>query len=407
MYAWTAKQTFCRKSMKARKTRSTLTKQTRLGLFRTSKISDKNTSKMKNCWKRNHGKADSGVTTNFRCENWIARVAHGTLLTQPTNSTLCDKVLFRERGKCLFSSGLPRARSRRLGICSNTTSSRTLRILVSRGAKRWTTNRWFLPKRVEEMAKTLQMEFDSPMLLQLRAEWLGNVASRIIYQGMPGRFQPKLHAPHVHHCPLVIHVHSVAFPCAGSFVPIVFFSCYILARTLCRDQKPDLFLIRMACKSRFALHPPRLFFREPWCGFRWKSSNIPLEKFLSDFSALTVRGFVPVPLDQPIRGGLGRVLCGSPDRILRAAVFGTRQDCDQSRNLPGTARIAIHRLFHCDFRRAHMALHFRQNPSLWYNIWLCGPALTYDFTLQHSKVNIKVHHSLLIKSNGPQRICNL
>ena len=52
-----------------------------------------------------------------------------------------------------------------------------------------------------------------------------------IQQGMPGRLQAKLHAPH----------HSVAFPCAGSFVPIVFLLRVIRARTLCLYQITDRF----------------------------------------------------------------------------------------------------------------------------------------------------------------------
>ena len=163
--------------------------------------------------------------------------------------------------KQAHESECPELRSRRLGICPKTPSLRTRNELLILVSRRYTNARLLalvLAQASWRIVKTLQMEFDSLLLLQLRAEWLGNVASRIIYQGMPGRLQAKLHAPRVHHCPRVVH--SVAFPCAGSILPIVFLVCFILAHTLCLDQKPSL------C---FDQKPNHDFYWE------WRTSQIP------------------------------------------------------------------------------------------------------------------------------------
>ena len=83
------------------------------------------------------------------------------------------------------------------------------------------------------------------MLLQLRAEWLSNVAFAHNIQRMPGRLQQKLHAPHVHHC-------TSRLICA-----VVFHSC---AHALHASAKADRSVWRMQSPLRLSIADWKFYF---------------------------------------------------------------------------------------------------------------------------------------------------
>ena len=112
----------------------------------------------------------------------------------------------------------------------------------------WISRRWVLgldyqhclvqaTRRTGENSAT---EFDSPILQKLRAEWLSNVASRIIYSRGCREVFRRNARPARAHCTHVMREHSIALPHARSLAHCLFSLFHSCAHAL--PRKPDRFL---------------------------------------------------------------------------------------------------------------------------------------------------------------------
>ena len=130
---------------------------------------------------------------------------------------------------------------------------------------------------------------------RVREEWLNNVASHMTVQRMPGRLQVKLHA---RTCSIVarhwLHERTHRTACAGSLVPIPAFNSFHLRVRFRLDKKSDPF------KANTRTNPTRMLSSQAMAWWRW---------FLVDLHIVTS---VPVPHDQPMRGGLGQFFVPQP-----------------------------------------------------------------------------------------------